>query len=118
MATKPSGIYIHATDISSQFVAGVEKSWTVTTNVMSARELTFEDNLCTESITSFAFPCIGDHDEVARQKHRTLKPGGVAVATIWVFMPHVDAHDTLTGARVVKTDPCRPFPSKTSRKQT
>ncbi|KAI0867184.1 hypothetical protein GGS24DRAFT_486380 [Hypoxylon argillaceum] len=58
---------------------------------MSAQKLTFESNKFTQSITSFAFHCLGDHDEAARQVYRTLKPGGVAVATIWVFMPHVGA---------------------------
>ncbi|KAI3334031.1 S-adenosyl-L-methionine-dependent methyltransferase [Ustulina deusta] len=96
MATKPSGIHIHATDINPQFVTGVESlakanNWPVTTAVMSAQGLTFDNDLFTQSITSFAFHCLGDHDEAARRIHRTLKPGGVAVATIWVFMPHVGA---------------------------
>ncbi|KAI1176570.1 S-adenosyl-L-methionine-dependent methyltransferase [Nemania sp. FL0916] len=92
----PPGIHIHATDVNPQFVQGVSslaksKNWPVTAAVMSAQALTFEDNTFTQSITSFAFHCLGDHDEAARQVYRTLRPAGVAIATIWVFMPHVDA---------------------------
>ncbi|KAI0406906.1 S-adenosyl-L-methionine-dependent methyltransferase [Xylaria palmicola] len=97
MATKPSGIHIHATDVNPDFVAGVENSaeengWPVTTAVMSMEGLTFDNDTFTQSITSFAIHCLGDHsDEAARRIHRTLKPGGVAVATIWTFMPHIGA---------------------------
>jgi SAM-dependent methyltransferase len=96
MSKNPPEIHIHATDINPQFVAGVhklaeERKWPVTTAVMSAQDITFPDNTFTHSITSFAFHCLGDHDQAARQVYRTLKPGGVAIATIWTFMPHVEA---------------------------
>ncbi|KAI0436788.1 S-adenosyl-L-methionine-dependent methyltransferase [Xylaria telfairii] len=96
MAKNPPNIQIHATDINPQFVAGVQalsekKQWPVSTAVMSAQEITFPDNLFTQSITSFAFHCLGDHDQAARQVYRTLKPGGIAIATVWIFMPHVAA---------------------------
>lgn len=92
----PSSIHIDATDINEQFVQGVaalvaQKQWPVDTAVMSAQELNFDDNRFTQSFTSFAFHCLGDHDAAAREVYRTLKPGGIAVASIWVFMPHVDA---------------------------
>lgn len=95
-ANPPPGIHIHATDVNPQFVQGVEslaksKDWPVTAAVMPAQALTFQDNKFTQSITSFAFHCLGDHDEAARQIYRTLHPAGVAIATIWVFMPYVDA---------------------------
>ncbi|KAI0394489.1 S-adenosyl-L-methionine-dependent methyltransferase [Xylariaceae sp. FL0594] len=92
----PTGIHIHATDINEEFVKGVKglvksNGWPVTTAVMPAQKLTFKDNMFTKSITSFAFHCIGDRDKAARQIYRTLKPGGYAIASIWVFMPHVKA---------------------------
>ncbi|KAH8659285.1 hypothetical protein BGZ60DRAFT_414964 [Tricladium varicosporioides] len=71
----------------STFPANVKFS----TAPMSAQELTFPDNRFTQSFTSFAFHCLGDHDTAAKQIYRTLKPGGVAIASIWIHMPHVDA---------------------------
>ncbi|KAJ0121083.1 Ubiquinone/menaquinone biosynthesis C-methyltransferase UbiE [Diaporthe amygdali] len=92
----PPSIHIDATDVNEQFVQGVaalvaQKQWPVDTAVMSAQALTFADNHFTHSFTSFAFHCLGDHDAAARQVYRTLKPGGIAIASIWIFMPHVDA---------------------------
>ena len=91
-----TNIYIEATDINEQFVAGCKalaesKKWPVNTSVMSAQELTFPDDKFTHSFTSFAFHCLGDHNAAAKQVYRTLKPGGTAIASIWTFMPHVDA---------------------------
>jgi len=96
METKPPGITINATDISPQFVAGyaalAEKNkWPVTAEVMSAQGLTFPDNNFTHSFTSFAFHCLGDHDTAAKQVYRTLNPGGTAIISIWIYMPHVEA---------------------------
>lgn len=91
-----SQIHIDATDCNTQFITGCKalaesNGWPVSTAVMSAQELTFLDNTFTHSFTSFAFHCLGDHDTAARQIYRTLKPGGIAVASIWVYMPHVEA---------------------------
>ncbi|KAF1950201.1 S-adenosyl-L-methionine-dependent methyltransferase [Byssothecium circinans] len=91
-----TSIHIDATDVNEQFVAGCKalaesNKWPVDTAVMSATELTFPDNKFTHSFTSFAFHCLGDHDTAAKQVYRTLKPGGIAVASIWIYMPHVDA---------------------------
>lgn len=58
---------------------------------MSAQDNTFADDTFTQSITSFAFHCLGDHDEAARQVYRTMKLGGLATATIWIFMAQVEA---------------------------
>ncbi|KAF2179225.1 S-adenosyl-L-methionine-dependent methyltransferase [Zopfia rhizophila CBS 207.26] len=96
MGLHPPAIHIDATDINPQFVAGcavaVQKNgWPVSTKVESAQELTFPDNYFTHSFTNFAFHCLGDHDIAAKQVHRTLKPGGTAIASIWIYMPHVDA---------------------------
>lgn len=89
-------IRIQATDINEQFVAGCKSTaeannWPVTTVVMAAQDLAFGGETFTHSITSFAFHCIGEHDEAAKEIYRTLKPGGIAVASVWVYMPHVDA---------------------------
>lgn len=92
----PSSIHIDATDINEQFVQGVtaladRNRWPVSTAVMSAQDLMFPDDNFTHSFTSFAFHCLGDHDAAAKQVYRTLKPGGTAVASVWISMPHVDA---------------------------
>ncbi|KAI0199199.1 S-adenosyl-L-methionine-dependent methyltransferase [Astrocystis sublimbata] len=83
MTTKPSEatVQIHATDINAQFVAGVEslakaKNWPVTAAVMAAQELSFEDNTFTQSITSFAFHCLGDHLDFHEDDLRTALQGG------------------------------------------
>ncbi|KAI1876649.1 hypothetical protein JX265_004175 [Neoarthrinium moseri] len=89
-------IHIDATDVNSQFVQGCaanadKNKWPVSTAVMPAQKLSFPDGRFTHSFTSFAFHCLGDHDAAAKEVYRTLKPGGLAVASIWVYMPHVDA---------------------------
>lgn len=92
----PSSIHIDATDINEQFMQGVtaladKNSWPVNTAIMSAHDLTFPDDNFTHSFTSFAFHCLGDHDAADKQVYLTLKPGGTAVASVWISMPHVDA---------------------------
>ncbi|KAH8773527.1 S-adenosyl-L-methionine-dependent methyltransferase [Diaporthe sp. PMI_573] len=96
MALNPPDIHIEATDINEQFTQGVaaiaaDKSWPVTTANMPAQKLTFPDENFNLSFTNFAFHCLGDHDSAAAQIYRSLKPGGSAMASIWTFMPHVDA---------------------------
>lgn len=91
-----TSIHIDATDVNEQFVQGCKtlaeyKGWPVDTAVMSAQELIYPENNFEYSFTSFAFHCLGDHDTAAKQVYRTLKPGGTALASIWVYMPHVDA---------------------------
>lgn len=94
--TPGTKIHIDATDVNEQFVAGCkalveENKWPVDTAVMSAQDLSFPDNKFTHSIASFAFHCIGDSETAAKETYRTLKPGGTAVASIWISMPHVNA---------------------------
>lgn len=96
MALNLPDIHIEATDINDQFVQAVavlatDKKWPVSTAVMPAQKLAFPDEKFNLSVTSFAFHCLGDHDSAASEIYRTLKPGGTAVASIWTFMPHVDA---------------------------
>lgn len=94
MALPPPEVSIYATDINEQFVQGVaalseQKKWPVTTANMSAQKLEFSDKKFTHSFTSFAFHCLGDHDTAAKEVYRTLKPGGTAIASIWISMPSV-----------------------------
>lgn len=96
MEVEPPNIKIDATDINPQFVASCAASaekykWPVTAAVMSAQEITFPANRFTHSFTCFAFHCIGDHDAAAKQVYRTLKSDGTAIASIWTYMPHVNA---------------------------
>jgi hypothetical protein len=54
----PSGIQIHATDISPDFVAGTKayvasKDWPVTTAVMDMRALDFTDDFFTHNFTAW-----------------------------------------------------------------
>ncbi|OTA99013.1 hypothetical protein M426DRAFT_76635 [Hypoxylon sp. CI-4A] len=86
MSLKPPSIQIFDTEIKPQF-----NGWPVTSAVVSAQNLTFPDEKFTHSFTTFAFHCLGNHVRAARQTYRTLKPGGTAVASIWISMPHVDA---------------------------
>ncbi|KAI3327015.1 hypothetical protein HD806DRAFT_485742 [Xylariaceae sp. AK1471] len=58
---------------------------------MLAQALTFLENMFNKVIIGFAFHCIGDHDEAARQVYRALKLGSIAIATVWISMPHVEA---------------------------
>ncbi|KAM0811465.1 putative S-adenosyl-L-methionine-dependent methyltransferase [Seiridium cardinale] len=95
MEKNPPSIRIHATDINSEFVKGTgalaeKNGWPVETAAMSAQELTFPDSKFTHSFTNFTFHCLGDHDTAAKQIYRTLKPGGAAVTSIWVYMPHTE----------------------------
>jgi SAM-dependent methyltransferase len=92
----PSGIRIHATDIDANFVAGTktmteERGWPVETGIMDARKLRFGDNFFTHSFTAFAFHCMPCGEDAAKEIHRTLQPGGTAIAMIWSSMPHVAA---------------------------
>ncbi|KAL1604131.1 hypothetical protein SLS60_005724 [Paraconiothyrium brasiliense] len=94
--TSPPKIHVDATDVNMQFAQGTdalakENGWPVTAATMSAQELTFPDANFTHSFTAFAFHCIGDHGTAAKQIYRTVKPGGTAVASVWVYMPHVAA---------------------------
>ena len=84
----PPGIKVEATDVNEHFVAGAaqvakQHAWPVSTAVMSAQKLDFPNNHFDRSFTNFAFHCLGDSDKAAQEVYRTLKPGGIAAATIW-----------------------------------
>ncbi len=68
----PTGVQIYATDINPDFVAGTKQlsesnNWPVTTGVMDARKLEFEDNMFSHSFTAFAFHCMAGGDTTAKE---------------------------------------------------
>lgn len=92
----PSNLHIEATDINPQFVEGCaelakKNNWPVTASVQPYEDITFPDNYFDYSFNNFVFHRFGNDDAAARQVFRTLKPGGVAAASIWVYIPHVNA---------------------------
>jgi ubiquinone/menaquinone biosynthesis C-methylase UbiE len=96
MSRSPPILHIDAKEVNPQFAQGTgalakEKGWPITAATMSSQELTFPDAHFTHSFTAFSFHCIGDHDLAAKQIYSTVKPGGTAVASVWVYMPHVAA---------------------------
>lgn len=67
-----------------------ERDWTVETKIASAEALDFPDNYFTQSVTnSVLIHLSGDGPARAcKEIHRTLKPGGVAVISIFAQVPH------------------------------
>ena len=124
MQLNPPDITIDATDINPAFVEhcrqqAEKNKWPVTTAVMSAQELTFPADRFNYSFTSFAFHCLGDHNTAAKQVYRTLKPGGTAVASVWVYMPHADALQHALGVPVDGMAQCLScYPSSTLRRRS
>ncbi|KAM5385742.1 hypothetical protein ACJZ2D_000941 [Fusarium nematophilum] len=97
MATQPSkGIHVDVTDINPQFVAGCAElerhhDWPMEAQIMDAKCLKFPDDRFTHSFNSLALHCMGDASPATTEVHRTLKTNGVAIDSIWVDMPLVDA---------------------------
>jgi hypothetical protein len=58
---------------------------------MPAQSFTSPGKHFAHSSTKFAFHCLGDSGGAAKRVYRTLRPGGIAVSTIWVDMPHTNA---------------------------
>ncbi|KAF2648799.1 S-adenosyl-L-methionine-dependent methyltransferase [Lophiostoma macrostomum CBS 122681] len=91
----PNPPTIHATDINSTNISALaataqQNAWSsVFPAVMPMQNLSFPDATFTHSFTSMAFHCCGSTVRAAREIHRTLQPGGIAVASIWTHMPHV-----------------------------
>jgi SAM-dependent methyltransferase len=69
-----------------------------------AEELKFRDTTFTHSITNCVIARLKDDGaaQVCKEIHRTLKPGGVAVVSIWAHAPHwpamAAAHDATSPA--------------------
>jgi ubiquinone/menaquinone biosynthesis C-methylase UbiE len=108
----PPSITISTTDINTQFAnacaATANKShWPVTASVMSAQAFTFQDNYFTRSFTNFALHCLDGNNGAANQIYRTLKPGGIAIATIWTNIPHANELEYARFATGGKGEPPR-----------
>jgi ubiquinone/menaquinone biosynthesis C-methylase UbiE len=77
---------IEATDITAPMIEASQDlikthGWTnVTASIMNAGELSFENDTFTHSFTNFIVP---PHPNATSETYRTLKPGGVAVFTVW-----------------------------------
>jgi len=50
---------------------------------MNSEDLTFSNDMFTHSFASFLLMVVSNLDNVASKMYRTLKPGGIAFATIW-----------------------------------
>lgn len=87
----PSGIQIHATDISStlaaQATAGIDLSWSIKAESMDAQNLTFPDDMFSHSVTAFVFASVPDTVAASKEIRRTLKPGGTAAIAVWDDSP-------------------------------
>ncbi|KXX77989.1 Ubiquinone/menaquinone biosynthesis C-methyltransferase UbiE [Madurella mycetomatis] len=104
----PASIRIEATDIDPTQIsncaeAAVAGNWPVTTNLMPAESLDFPDETFTHSFANLLLLATRDTGtHAAREMHRTLKPGGVAVATWFASIPHQEVikevHRELRGA--------------------
>lgn len=81
----PDGLpTIYTTNYSPAMTRKVkQKGWKdVRAVVMNSEDLTFSNDTFTHSFAS-ALMAVSDPDKVASEMCRTLKPGGIAFATIW-----------------------------------
>jgi ubiquinone/menaquinone biosynthesis C-methylase UbiE len=86
----PPGCKLYATDINPAMVSELQaeasaKGWPVIVEIMAAQRLNFANEAFSHSINSFSIHLIEEDDEVMKQVHRTLKPGGVALFSIWRY---------------------------------
>lgn len=92
LATAPSSVKIHATDIAPPFAAiynqaAEAKNWPCRAEIMDAEKLTFPDATFSHVFLSFGLPIISDPVAAASEMYRTLKPGGTAVTAFWLHIP-------------------------------
>ncbi|KAJ4362301.1 hypothetical protein N0V83_010394 [Neocucurbitaria cava] len=101
-------VKIHATDIDPVFLSTLESdvaknSWPVEVSNQKAEALSFPDNTFTHSITNIAiFMTASAGLDAAKEIHRTLQPGGVAIvncweALVWLFPIKLVAESTRGG---------------------
>ncbi|OBT49272.1 hypothetical protein VE00_00257 [Pseudogymnoascus sp. WSF 3629] len=88
---------IHAVDINPAMVSSARSKPAIATHadrihfeVMPAEKLTFPDATFTHSITNIGIFFFTDAAQGAREIFRTLKPGGIAVLTVFRAFPHQD----------------------------
>lgn len=109
----PQDITIHATDIDQVFLDSLHSSttsntWPITIAAAKSEALPFPDAYFTHSLTNIGilfFSAAGL--DGAREIHRTLKPGGVAVVNCWADITWLPAMG-LTSAKTRGVTP--PFP--------
>lgn len=95
MALPPPEVSIYATDINEQFVQGVaalseQKRWPVTTPTCRHRSWSsLTRSLRIHSQASLFTASATTTPPQRKSTYRTLKPGGTAIASIWISMPSV-----------------------------
>lgn len=110
----PSGIKIHAADISPGMTGPLEEAirthgWPVEVAHMPAQQLGFADATFTLSLSSLVVQYTpNDGVDACRELHRTLKPGGRTVVNCFAAVPHWQPFSDTYAA--VKSAPF-PFPA-------
>jgi SAM-dependent methyltransferase len=111
----PSDLKIYATDIDDIFLSAlqsdVEKNtWPIAVSNQRSEALSFPDNYFSHSITNIGifFTTSGGLDG-AKEIHRTLQPGGVAVVNCWETLawlfPFKQVHQALRPEKPYPTPP-------------
>lgn len=77
-------------DLAQKKFEGTEHAEKVTFQQMPGEKLDFSDDTFSHSITNLGILFFADGDAGAREIHRTLKPGGVAVVTSWAGLSYLD----------------------------
>lgn len=83
-----TSLTIHATDETDALLARATPFLPeehVTTSTMPSDALTFADGTFSHSIINVALPTQRNPPAVAAEMRRTLRPGGIAVATFWTY---------------------------------
>lgn len=77
-------------DLAQKKFVGTEYTKKVTFQQMPGEKLNFPDDTFSHSITNLGILFFADGDAGAREIHRTLKPGGIAVVTSWAGLSYLD----------------------------
>jgi ubiquinone/menaquinone biosynthesis C-methylase UbiE len=83
---------IYAVDLAPSMTAALQhkcvtQGWTnIERGTMNAQGLAFPDGIFIHSYMNFGIFFLPDAEKGAAQIHRTLKPGGFAVVTVWAKM--------------------------------
>lgn len=98
-APAESGFKIHATDWSSAMIDELRKRQpplpsNVEGSVMDSETLAFPDGFFTHSFCALVLMASADPQTIVNEIHRTLKPGGLSISSVWArygWTPLVDA---------------------------
>jgi len=75
----------------------VDDKWPAESFHMDSNSLSFPDNTFTHSIANaLVFVLPDDGLGTLKEMHRTLKPGGIAIANSWAVIPQMDAIEAAT----------------------